>query len=153
VTTLHLGVINIPYVDAPTGAKGKRGGKTAANEKTTGDIAEILEDKYSIMETFWTKHQGEIIHELESSIAGAFESLMMGAPTQADPNAAGTSKIETMFKTFLSGREMDGAPGVPTAAAMRGVNHRFKHPYARRAPRPSFIDTSTFENSFKAWVD
>jgi hypothetical protein len=38
-------------------------------------------------------------------------------------------------------------------AALHGVSHRFKHPYARRARRPSFIDTGLYQNSFAAWVD
>jgi hypothetical protein len=36
---------------------------------------------------------------------------------------------------------------------MRGVNHRFMHPYARRPSRPSFIDTGLYVANFTAWVD
>jgi len=45
-----------------------------------------------------------------------------------------------------------GIPGVPTKAALRGVNHRLKHPYRRRGARPSFVDTSLYMSSFKAWA-
>ncbi len=67
--TLHLGVIDIPYSDAsytaaPKGRKigrARRGKITApppqSNHKTTGDVAEILEAKYHIMETFFAKRE------------------------------------------------------------------------------------------------
>lgn len=79
----------------------------------------------------------------------------MGAPVSLDPFGSATSKIEDRFKQMLSTRELDslGFPGIPTAAAQRGVNHRFKHPYKKRAARPSFIDTGTFQASAKAWVE
>jgi hypothetical protein len=140
MTTLHLGVLDIPYASKET--------------KTTGDVAEILEAKYHVMDYFFNLHQEEIIKELEVSIAGSFESLMMGAPPQEDIHAAGTARVETMFKDFLSNQEMDGLePGVPTTAALRGVSHRFKRPYVLRPPRPSFIDTGQYQATFKCWVD
>lgn len=149
MTTLHLGVLDVPYVNAPSGTKGK----SAAGEKTTGDIAEILEAKYGIFQTFVEIHGDDVAKALEDSVAGALESVLMGAPPRNDLHGAGTSKIETMFKDFLSKQEMDGrgVAGVPTQAALKGVNHRLKR--KRGAPRPSFIDTGLYQSSMRAWVD
>ena len=138
--TIHLGVLDIPY---------------AEGAKTTGDVADILEEKYHVMEHFWEMHQGKIVDALTDSVKGALESMMMGGPRDSDPNAAGASEVERMFRDFLSNKEMDslGYPGIPTAASLAGVSHRFKRPYKRRPPRPSFIDTGQYEASMKVWVD
>jgi len=137
---LHLGVTELPYA--------------AAGGKTTGDVAEILEAKYHVVEVFYEENKETVVSALEDSLQGALESLIMGAPVSIAPLAGGLSKIEERFKKFLSNKEMDrlGVPGVPTAASLAGVSHRFKRPYARRAPRPSFIDTGLFQSSFKAWT-
>ena len=78
--------------------------------------------------------------------------MLMGAPPRTDPFAAGTSAVEQQFKSFIGAKGLDGDPGVPTLASLRGVSHRFKN--RRGAPgRPSFVDTGLYLNSFKAWVD
>ena len=135
---LHLGVIDVPYA--------RRGGKT------TGDVAEILEAKYHVMEVFYRQNDAHVARSLEKSVAGALESLLLGAPPSIDAFGAGTSRIEDRFKQFLSRREIEklGYPGVPTGAALRGVSHRFKK--KRGGRRPSFIDTGLYQSSFKAWV-
>lgn len=136
---LNLGVNDIPYVDEGEG-------------KTTGEVAEILEGKYHIMETFSEMHEEGIADALADSMAGALENIMAGAPADVNPFGEGESKIEATFKTFLDMRELDGAiDGVPTRAAMRGVNHRLK--IKKGEPRPSFIDTGLYQSSFKAWVE
>ena len=148
---LHLGVNDVPYSHSANTGKSKTGKQRVS---TTGEVAEILEDKYSVMGTFWSLHQDEVVAELEGAIGGALETLLTSESSSARVSESITSDIEDMFQKFLSGREMDGVvAGVPTAAAQAGVSHRFKHPYARRAPRPSFIDTGLYESSFKAWVD
>lgn len=167
--TLHLGVIDVPYVERePEGRRAKRLAKNAkrvlpeklrhpdANEKTTGDIAEILESKYGVMEAFFDNKEVEIVGHLTESLAGALEDLIAGAPTaDRDPFAEGASQIEEMFRNFLSSREAEhiGIDGTPTKAAKKGINHRLKHPYAKANPRrPSFIDTGLYQASMKAWV-
>ena len=169
MTTLHLGVVDLPYVEAEPPAKRKaRLAKNAkrvlpaklkhpeANEKTTGDVAEILEAKYGVMEAFFENKEEKIVGLLTESLAGALEDLVAGAPSaDRDPFAEGSSKIEEEFKEFLSSREAEtvGIEGTPTKAALRGVHHRFKHPYAKSNPRrPSFIDTGLYQASMKAWV-
>ena len=137
---LHLGVTEMPY---------------AHGDKSTGDVAEILEDKYHIFEHFWQLHQEAIVGGMSTAIVGSFESVMMGSAPPSDPHAAAMTDIQKMFNVFLDQREMDslGYPGIPTAASLAGVNHRLKHPYrkANRA-RPSFVDTGLLENSMRAWV-
>lgn len=167
--TLHLGVIEIPYVEREPPAKQKariarnhkkplaRPKHAAAEHKTTGDVATIIEAKYGLMNAFFENKEVEIVGFLEESLGGALEDLLSGAPVSGrDPFAEGAEKIEERFRTFLSSREAEtiGIEGTPTAAARKGVNHRLKHPYAKaNARRPSFIDTGLMESSFKAWVD
>ena len=137
--TLKLGVAVLPYA-APGG-------------QTTGDVAEILEQKYHIQEVFFELHKQYIAEALESSMANALESLLVGAPSNLSPTAEATSKIEDRFKQFLSNKELDalGYPGIPTKASLMGVNRRMKT--KKGGPRPSFIDTGLYQSSFKAWVD
>jgi hypothetical protein len=89
---------------------------------------------------------------VEVVLEGQLENLIMGAPQNSIRYDQAGSAIENMFRNFLDLREMDGMPGVPTAAAEHGVSHRFKHPYAKRASRPSFIDTGLYQASFVAEV-
>lgn len=166
--TLHLGVIDVPYVENEPDRKRKaRLAKNAkrvlpeklrhadSQYKTTGDVATILEDKYGVMEAFFDNKEVGIVGMLEESLAGALENIVAGGPPGFDPFAGGLSKIEESFKDFLSSREAEtiGIEGVPTEAAKRGVNHRLKHPYAKANPRrPSFIDTGLYQSSMKAWI-
>ena len=147
---LVFGVVDAPYQGAP---RGKRAKRTASNV-TTGDVAEILEDKYQIMERFFDLHGAEIAQALERSVQGGIENLLTGeASLGIDVFGEAMSEIETMFRHMLDTRELDGkVPGVPTAAAERGVSHRRAHPYALRDPRPSFIDTGEFQAAFRAWM-
>lgn len=144
---LHLGVIDLAY---------------AHSGVTTGDVAEWLEKRYHIMESFYTIHEDEIAQEIVDGLAGTIESLSLGAPPTIDPFGEATSAIKDMFSKFLESREMDGVgySKIPTVASggtskrKGGINHRLKHPYKMSNPvRPSFIDTSLFESSFTAWVD
>lgn len=150
--TLHLGVIDLPYVAAPPA--GRRRKKTVGGTVTTGDVAGFLEAKYHVMEVFAELHaEDTIAPALESSLAGALESILMGAPLSIDPYGSATSAIEDRFRQFIDQKEMDalGYPGVPTRASIIGIRRRFKN---RLDPgRPSFQDTGLMESSFRAWVD
>lgn len=138
---IHLGVSDIPYSNDKDG-------------KTTGDVAEILEAKYGVMGAFADAHSDDIVHAMKSSIEGAFESMLASAPRN-DVYGSGTSEIEDRFQRFLDDKEIEGLgiAGVPTKAALAGVNHRLKHPYKKRAARQSFIDTGTYQLSMRAWID
>ncbi len=154
--TVKLGVTEMPYSFSENVGKVKKGkNKGKAYASTTGDVAEILEDKYHIMEVFWNLHEEEIVSALSTSLSDEFESMLQGKPVSVGAFAAGASEVEAMFQKFLDLKEMDalGIPGVPTAASLAGVSHRFKKPYAKRAPRPSFVDTGLYESSFRCWAD
>ena len=160
---LVLGVIDIPYRDpqpAPKkirkdGKPSKARRKSAASDKTTGDVAEILEEKYGVMQHFFDAHKQDIAHEFEEAVAGALDNVLNGFPVAPNMFAPATEEIGGMMKTFLSSGEAErvGISGAPTMAALSGVNHRFKHPYAKANPRrPSFIDTDQYRASMKAWT-
>lgn len=150
--TLHLGVADIPYNISP--GTGRRRKKATAATKTTGQVAEILEDEYHILQHFAELHKEDIGKLLENSIAGALETAMMGGPATLS-FADAESGIEALMKDMLTNKELDrlGYPGIPTAAALKGVSHRFAHPYARRPARPSFVDTGLMQASYKAWME
>lgn len=135
---IHLGVSDLSY---------------ATGDKSTGDVAEILEGKYHIMEIFYQQHKEDIAADLEKAISGALENMMAGAPPSNKPFGSAEGVIEDRFRRFLSEAEMDrlGYPGVPTGAALSGVNHRTK--IKKGAPRPSFIDTGLYESSMVCWID
>jgi hypothetical protein len=157
MTTLHLGVIDLPYRHVGKGYRGRgknRKPVKSVGAKSTFDIAEILEARYHVMEVFFQLHSDEIVQKLIDSYEGATESILMNQTLALDPSATAMDEIRVMFNKFLDMKEMDGTqPGVPTEASLRGVSHRFAHPYARRGARPSFIDTGLYESSFRAWVD
>lgn len=135
---------------------------TAHGKVSTGDLAELLEAKYGVMEAFYDMNEAAINGFVVDAFQGAVDSLLMGAPTGIDPFAAASAKIETRFKEALSMKEFDGRlPGVPTQASLEGTSQRFKKAKERkgkkrrrkRAGRPSFIDTGIYQSSFKAWFD
>ena len=136
---IHLGVSDIQY---------------ATGDKTTGDVAEILEEKYHIMQVLYEQHKEDIAADLEKSLSGALENMMAGAPPPNKPFGTAEAAIEDRFRRFLSEGEIEqlGYPGVPTQAALEGVSHRLSHPYAKRGPRKSFIDTGLYESSFACWI-
>ena len=146
MTTLHLGVVDLPYT--------RVGGGTV----TTGDVAGFLENRYHIMEIFVEQHASDIVAPaLEVSLAGAITNLMAGAPPTNDPFGQASSKIEDGLKQFIATGEMErlGYPGVPTQASLdrasgKKRSGRFKR---RRATGKSvsFVDTGLYVSSAKAW--
>lgn len=136
MTTLHLGVADLPY-------------QAGAKARTTHGVAMILEQEYGLFSAFWGAKGGAVadlmVRDLERAITSGKQPSFAGA----------LSECEHLFKQFISSREAErvGIPGTPTAAALRGVNHRLAHPYAKANPRrPSFRDTGLLQASFKAWV-
>lgn len=139
---LYLGVVDVPY---------------AAEAITTGEVAQILEDNYGVMQTFVdTIGQDSIAKVLERSVVNAVEAMVMGSNSASiNLTAEGEGEIEGAFRQFLEQQDMDGrVDGVPTKASLAGVSHRFKKPTAAaNSSRPSFIDTGRFSASFRAWTD
>lgn len=159
---LHLGVIDMPYTSYDGGKKAanpKRRGKKPIKPSrakprtvTTAQVAGWLEDRYHVMEVFY-ESDGGVVDLLRESMEDAMENLLMGAPVGASPFLEATTEIQSRFKQFISNRTMEmlGIPGVPTQAAIMGVNSRLKK---RRGPRrPSFRDTGLYQSSFMAWVE
>lgn len=154
---LALGVLDVAYSDA-----------SAKGASTTGEVAEILEDRFHIMETFYELYADFIADELASSVANAIDSARLGAPSNLKPTAEAEQAIEAKFRSFLDRDEMSkliaglspelraalGASGNFGGAGAAGVNHRKKHPYSSKNPaRPAFIDSGLFRESFRAWVE
>lgn len=149
--TLHLGVIDLPYANAPR----KHRSKAKSGTQTTGDVATFIEADYALMETFYERHAEDVVEPaLMDAVDGAFEDLLSGAPLDVSVFGTAEGKIDDAFRKSLDAREYDGIiPGVETQAAADGVDHRKKHPYAKRAARPSFVDTGLYQANFKSWVD
>lgn len=147
--TLHLGVNDIARTHDNKGM-------------TSGDLAEILEAKYHVMEVFYHLHEQDIATALAESGKNALEAVMNGtAPATLDPWGAATSSIELMFNVAIDMKEFDNViPGVPTQAAKDGTSARFKKikpgkkkRSKKRGERASFYWSGQYENSFRAWVD
>lgn len=151
---LHLGVIDLPYRAAgPLKSKRKNKPIWNAGAMTTGGVARILEDKYAVMQNFAALHIQDIAEVFAIGVAESLESLMQGAPVSINPFGQASSETEKMFRTYLDNSEIreTGQPGVPTEAAIKGVNHRLKS--KKGQPRSDFIDTGLYQSSFKAWTD
>lgn len=166
---LHFGVNDIPYAHhQPAGSRRvavrvRRGqvpkaiSAPAHGAETTGDVAEWLEEKYHVIEIFYEEIGHDLMAKaLEHSLQGAIMDVMMGKPHDlVAPFKTAEDEVRAAFQFFIEQKEMDGhAPGVPTLAALKGINHRLKHPYAKSNPsRPSFDDTGTYMQAFRMEVE
>lgn len=152
MTRLSLGVVELPYVDAEQPRRKKYKAKVVS--LSTGDVAEILEAKYGVMQHFFDTYQGRIATAMAEAVKDRIEALIMGRPATGELFPEIGDDIKVMFHKFISEKEIErlGITGVPTQAALSGVSHRFKHPYAKRGSRPSFIDTGLYLDSFVAEV-
>jgi hypothetical protein len=150
---LHLGVVEIPYA--------------AEGGTSTGDVAEILEERYSVMGNFADLHHDEIQELVEIAFSEAIENVLAGQPAQiAKPMNQAADDIKNLFTTYLNDEEIAGTgqEGVPTQAAKDGVRSSLKNKKeikkikdyksrVRGVRRPSFIDTGLYRNAFIAWAD
>lgn len=157
--TLNIGVVDVPYEnagsDAVAGAKRKRGdGSVKGAPVTTAEVAQYLEEKYGVMQAFYTAHEDEIKAAMISSAEGALEDLYAGAPMSSNPFSGADNEIAAMFKQFLLTGEIEnmGIEGVPTQASIDRKSLRFKNKKSSE-PRPSFIDSSLYELSSRAWTE
>jgi hypothetical protein len=138
---LHLGVAVVPYT------YGK-------SHRTTGDIATILEARYGVVRTFVTLTQAPLREIFAKEAAKAVTATLTGKPNVPEPMQGALDRVARDFRKFILARGMDGTKGVPTLAARRGINHRLKHPYAKKNPeRQSLFDTGLYIGSFKVWFD
>ncbi len=161
---LHLGVNDIPYGSAYQAATSRRPGpqpgpaqKIAMNRTTTGDVAQILEKRYRIMEKFYEMRKEFIERTILEAMQDKLEALSMGRGGTGGPllNTSDLGAIQQEFQKMLDERAFDGIlTGVPTAAAQAGVSHRLQRPYLKSNPaRPSFIDSGLYSANFRAWSD
>ena len=163
---LHLGVEDVAYSDPD--AKGAT---------TTGQVAEILEDKYHVMRVFTELHGQEIADALAKDMANSLDAMLNNERISKVPLAGAMAQIESAFRDYLSADEWQKTTGQAIAAAQNGVSHRFKSIRTgktvrassiasgktsgadvtivrkkSRGPRPAFIDTGLYAASFKAEI-
>jgi hypothetical protein len=171
---LHLGVTDIAYQKPATTRAAPRIGKTgklhagsakrlarqyqrsgvSRETETTGDVAELLEAKYKIYTSFYLRYRDEIGALFAASMENALVNLMAGAPPANNPYAEAEGKVEELFQRYIEREEMVGTPGVPTKAALKGINMRLGHPFSKNNPRrPSFIRSGLWLSTVKVWVD
>ncbi len=138
---LHLGVLVQSYDNS--------------RRSTTGDVAEILESKYGVMQAFWDTHGQQTADDLVRNLNDYLGGLLSRNTPSQDIFNGSMSRTQARFKKFLSSKQAErvGIPGTPTKAALKGVNHRLAHPYRKSNPRrPSFIDSGLYQASFRAWI-
>jgi len=120
--------------------------------KTTGMVADELEGKYKVVETFYNMEESNMIKDLENVYGNALELGMLGGSW--DPFWDPSLVYEPRFRRAISTRRFDGViPGVPTRAAKSGVSHLRADPFKPSAERPSFMNTGLYMRSFKAWTE
>lgn len=151
---LVLGVLDQAYSDA-----------AAKQATTTGDVAEILEKKYHVMETFYDQYKDRIADWMALSVAKSIEMIATGAPSNLDPFLSAREEIQDAFRRFILGSEMEklfgqltasemdyflGSTGGFTGRAKKGYSKRFKKPGQKRKARPAFVDTGLYLASFRA---
>lgn len=141
MSTIHLGCLDLPH---PGGEK---------SGLTTGDLAEILESKYGLYSNFLEANEEQIADACAESVGDAIDNMLAGLTPAENPLAAAEQEIVGGFITYLDTEEIArlGVNGVPTQAALKGVNHRLK--IKRGARRNSFIDTGALRISTATWVD
>lgn len=151
---LALGVLDVAYSDA----HGKKGATT------TGEVAEILEDRYGVMETFFEEKKQQIADALAEQLVKQIAQVSSGGPQPNDAFAGAEGQIDHMFRRFLDDEEMARIAGGLSegeaarfrdfrGAGSRGVSHRKKQPYSsKNEARAAFIDTGLYQLSFRAKV-
>ena len=142
-----LGVLDTPHGD----------------DLTTGQLAQYLEDEYSVMGNFYELHQKEIAQDFTDGYARAVNAMLSGK-RPVDPFKSACSKTEARFQAFIDLAEIEkmGVSGVPTQAALDGVRTSLKkkkeikgkryYSKVRGTRRASFFDTGRYAGAFKCWV-
>lgn len=131
---ISLGVVEHPYSDSG---------------KETGDVAEILESKYHVMEIFAEKKKDFIADALAESYVGAIENAFAGGPQDVSIFASAMENITDEFHEFID-REESGIHTKAKDAPLAGG--RKKRQYRRVKAKTTFVDTGLYRNSFIAWV-
>ncbi len=142
---LSLGVEDVAYSDPD-----------ASGATTTGQVAEILEDKYHVMRVFVELHGQSIADAIAQNIANDMEAMANNERISKAPLLDAMGKIESGFRDYLGADEWQKTTGQAIAAAQNGVSHRFKAVKGAKAkargPRPAFISTGLYSASFRAEI-
>lgn len=159
---IHMGFINTPYSTQAKAAPVKFAGleerrvraRSFPKTMTAQKVANILEAKYGIVETFNEVYNDEITSLVHENFKQVAEKILArkGETTQLMHSLMKPSskKIERMFKQFLDGEEMNGMiPGVPTKASGGKIRKRGR----TIRPYPSFERTGIYKASFRCWID
>lgn len=135
---LNIGVLEVPELDS---------------DKTSYDVAVILEEKYGLFSVYADQYAEVMAQHISEDVAGSMETFLMTGRFPAEPLPQAADAIGKDFQKFIYTREVEsvGIPGVPTQAALMGVNKRLKT--KKGARRPSFIDSGILESSLKAWFE
>jgi hypothetical protein len=154
---LHLGVIDVPEI-----------------EGTTYTVGQDLEKRYGLFSMFYNAHQQDIADLIVKDAAIGMEMIEKGMSVSVNSVFAVSGEtITDKMHNFLTSQEIErvagryGEEGIPTKAALEGINTRTasgKAPKRVRkgqkfqkvvtgVRRPSFIDTGIFERSLKGWIE
>jgi hypothetical protein len=132
---LHLGVEDIAYADGP---------------QKTSDVAEILEEKFHVMQIYADQNEDRIAQFIEDGVAGALESVLAGAPINFDVFGSAIANIEDRFIEYIDGEEH----GIKTKSKESPkAGARKKRQYKKVTNKTTFVDSGLYRNNFKAWVD
>lgn len=131
---LHLGVEVVPY--ATTG-------------QDTGEVAEILESKFAVMETFVNQNIEAITADIENGIQGALENVLAGAPETFNVFGSAMEDIQDRFHKYIDLEEH----GIKTKAKESPkAGARKKRQYRKVTHKTTFVDSGLYRLNFKAWV-
>ena len=135
---LHLGIIDLPYSDRP-------------ESETTVKVAELLEEKYGVMQKFYDIHGGDIAADIADGIAGALENIIAGKKN-ANLFAGAMSKTEKRFRGYIDNQEhgihlKKMEPGQAKAGA------RKKRQYKRVKETTAFVDSGLYRKMFRSWIE
>jgi hypothetical protein len=156
ILKLHLGFDSVPYSYPPKSTRKGRISPGYGAGKTTAQVAKELEQTYGIVEAFYNMEEDYLVRKIEDVMGEELEEVITMSRTTRKKAISDetTDLIEARFRRDLAARKYDGIiPNVPTTSSLRGVSHLRRHPYAKRGPRPSFIDTGLYRASFRAWVE
>jgi hypothetical protein len=148
---IMLGVDDVPYQDVYSPITKRK--LTQPRNMTTGQVAEILENHYSIMDTFFTANEDFIQEQLSPFLEEELVSLLTKKGNPKRDLQRAFAAIKRRFQDALANREFDGIEGVPTEAAMLGWGRRNLTRTSGRGDRPSFIDTGLYRQHFSVWLE
>lgn len=150
--TLQLGVLDVTYTQDVGGS---------SQTKTTGDVAEIIENKYHVMRYFFGAHKDEIATILTDMMANSLQQALAsrsgGSARPPMHTVQAQSQIEALFRRFLDADELqrlsiDITGSAISQAALSGFSKRKKQPTKAGLGRAAFVDTGLYRSSFRAAI-